>query len=578
MPNTLELKPINDLLNLNFFVPSYQRGYRWTDKQVTALLDDIWDYDLQNSNDTFYCLQPIVVRERDGGRWDVIDGQQRLTTILLILHYLNENEFKNPKPIYEIDYETRKSSVDFLIELCDSDFQNKNIDFYHLGKCYSKIKKWFEIKSLKNNAINGDFYTKLINRTKIIWYEVNVENNNVTDIFTRLNIGKIQLTNAELIKALFLNKDNPFFQDKEKNVVRQLQLEIATEWDNIEKTLHNEEFWSFLYNGNNNYDTRIEYIFDLVQEKNIEKDEKYYTFYKYNDSIIRDDNIANHWQVIKNYFMRFEEWYADRDLYHLTGFLITTGKKILDIDEAAKSRTKSEFRDYLESEIKSAMSSIRLEDLNYEKDKKNISKTLLLFNIETLINKNANIRFSFKKFKAEEWNIEHIRSQTDKKINNEKERRDWVEDNLQYFTGEIDCEKQLASIKEMKEDDKQLALAQKLIKLKPENYATDFESIYKEIENLFMERTDEEYHPNHISNLALLNASINKSYKNAFFPIKRKIIIEKDSNGSFIPICTKNVFLKAYSRQLTEVMYWQKKDADDYFVAIQEKLKKYLQS
>ena len=67
----------------------------------------------------------------------------------------------------------------------------------------------------------------------------------------------------------------------------------------------------------------------------------------------------------------------------------------------------------------------------------------------------------------------------------------------------------------MKEDDKQLA--QKLIKLRPENYANDFDSLYREIENVFMEQTDQEYHPNHISNLALLNASINKSYKNAFF-------------------------------------------------------------
>src|SRR5579862_7460608 len=83
---TICLKPINDLLKESFFVPSYQRGYRWTERQVMDLLDDVWEFQSKSQEQdkaSFYCLQPVVVKMRDSGDWELIDGQQRLTTILL---------------------------------------------------------------------------------------------------------------------------------------------------------------------------------------------------------------------------------------------------------------------------------------------------------------------------------------------------------------------------------------------------------------------------------------------------------------------------------------------------------------
>ena len=67
-----------------FYIPSYQRGYRWGEEEVTRLLEDI----LANGPNN-YCLQPVVVR-RDGDRFELIDGQQRLTTIYLIYKYIIE--------------------------------------------------------------------------------------------------------------------------------------------------------------------------------------------------------------------------------------------------------------------------------------------------------------------------------------------------------------------------------------------------------------------------------------------------------------------------------------------------------
>lgn len=56
-------KTITELLGLNFFIPNYQRGYRWTKYNVTQLLNDIWEYRNSDEAHSFYCLQPVAVRE-----------------------------------------------------------------------------------------------------------------------------------------------------------------------------------------------------------------------------------------------------------------------------------------------------------------------------------------------------------------------------------------------------------------------------------------------------------------------------------------------------------------------------------
>ena len=111
--NKIELKSVNELLGMKFFIPSYQRGYRWTDQQVKDLLNDIWEFSQKKKQEfEFYSLQPLVIKRKDDdvlgriknansieevetllkGSWEVIDGQQRLTTILIILSELNKNK------------------------------------------------------------------------------------------------------------------------------------------------------------------------------------------------------------------------------------------------------------------------------------------------------------------------------------------------------------------------------------------------------------------------------------------------------------------------------------------------------
>lgn len=593
----LKLKPITDLLSENFFIPSYQRGYRWKERQVKNLLDDIWNFRTESANESkevFYCLQPVVVSKK-GNEWELIDGQQRLTTIFIILQFLKKQMEALEKNNYSILYETRPDSKTFLEELSKDNLtrNEENIDFFHICDAYKAVSDWFDGK---DGNIKIHFLTTLLNddeagkNVKVIWYDVSDENTTekyAIDVFTRLNIGKIPLTNAELIKALFLQRSN--FQEDKANLK---QIQIASEWDAIEKILQNDAFWFFIYNIENplKYDNRIEYIFDLMKGKTKEE-ETYFTFYKFFDDFNNSKKNQNAqadidgiWLKIKRYFLSFEEWYNNRVFYHLVGFLIECNYNINTLKKESNTKTKVKFEEYLKGEIKTQVNDSskhkkKFEELTY--GDKRIKKILLLFNIQTILStEDTDIRFPFSRYKNEDWDIEHIRSQTDKLITGDA-RRDWSLDVLEYFTGEKgysndeEKESQQTAIDTLGAKEK--IFAEKLLEVLESDKIDDekFTKLYGDITLNFGEAEAPE-NIDSIANLALLDASTNRSYKNAMFPIKRKTIIENDMNGVFVPICTKNVFFKSYSKKLGEVMYWGKSDADNYLASIKQMLNEYL--
>lgn len=152
------LKPINELLKLDFFIPSYQRGYRWTTNQVKDLLNDIWEFHRKEDKKKgeFYCLQPIVVMQNENGTYIVIDGQQRLTTIHIILTYLSDILQLLGKKKYSIHYETREGSAEFL-EHIDCERRSENIDYFHICQAYDTVKEWF---NEKDGTVKLSFFFK----------------------------------------------------------------------------------------------------------------------------------------------------------------------------------------------------------------------------------------------------------------------------------------------------------------------------------------------------------------------------------------------------------------------------------
>jgi len=606
--STLSLKSVIKLVDLSFYIPDYQRGYRWTYVQVEQLLEDIWNFAKDpptkeiGKEPPFYCLQPIVIKKVSDGKWEVIDGQQRLTTIMLVIHYFNEM-WIGKKKIKEsvISYETRSNSSSFIssIEIdnpderilenesiektlrsihikCGNYDAESNIDFFHIMNAYKAIHYWVAMKGA--DLDNNKFQSVFLNETKVIWYEVEESDNNKSvDIFTRLNIGKIPLTNSELIKALFLMKGN---FSSEKASLKQIQ--IASEWDIIERTLQDDSFWYFIYNNTNQikYENRIEYIFDLMKGRTV-ADEYYFTFnqfYEDFESITRNGkpDIDKIWIDVKKYFLTFEEWYKDYELYHFIGYLIDCGVSINLMKKQSSVCDKLSFKGYLKEEIRKQIGNCNLDEIEF--GDKRIRKILLLFNIITVLQtQKSDMRFPFYKYKIENWDIEHVSSRTEKRIAGDKRIKAWVIDMLDYFIGSSEDESISTFINEKQEDNKVADFCVRLFDLKKASKIdeTSVSILFDEIQKYFKEDKDVE-NKDKISNLALLDSETNRSYGNAFFPIKRKRIIDNDSKGIFVPIATKNLFLKYYSKNSDNLMFWTKEDAKDYFDAINRVLKDYI--
>jgi raw score 3.25 len=574
----IEQKSIRDIIDkkINFNVPAYQRGYRWDKLNVTDLLDDLLEFIQDDNSGKFYCLQPLVVKKIGVNQYNVIDGQQRLATIFIILKYL-ENLLKEENgidEIYTLSYETRKDSKDFLQNIANKtqDESNKNIDYFYMYQAYEAVDSWFKDKISQKKTTKRKMLEIFTNsedekHIEFIWYEVEKSENDEVKIFARLNSGKIPLTNAELIKALFLNVRN-FLKECSKNEIITKQIEISKEWDEIEYTLQDDEFFKFL--TKNDYPTRIELLFEILSEvKNTELDR--YAIYRCFADMAKEDDLSHIWSDIKKIFLTFKFWFKDIEYYHLVGFLVASN--ILSIEKiynATKDKTKNELRDFLKDTIKNNLRlSLNLKEeeikidnisgLSYDddKDKKNIEKILLLFNIATIINsKGSYTRFSFNEYNGKKWSLEHIHAQNDKELKDKKAQDAWLSSVEKYLDDNKIGDKQLAEmIGSFKEDNKR----------------NDFFTLQIEILNRF---GDVNMHG--IENLALLTAEDNSFLSNGLFIEKREKIIEMDKNGKFIPICTKNVFLKYYSNELSNLYFWSKDDQEDYKGSIIKTLENFL--
>lgn len=312
MDNTINQYAIGEILDGRYFyIPAYQRGYRWTEKQVGDLLRDLLCFANDSKEDyAFYCLQPIIARpitdeERlkkifksdsvenyaEKGVWEIIDGQQRLTSIFLLYKYLvakkgwdaeTLKEEEDGKELYHILYATRENSATFLEGLslsmiAQDDIFKGNIDFYHMATAFKFIDKWIKnegklinqrykfggsLDTVRNSLfalLNGMSDTKS-GSIQVLWYEL-AEDTTQSSIkeFQKINTGKIRLTDAELVKGLFLLNKN--FEQSSKHIK---QSTLAIEWELIENTLHANTFWYFLQRKGTDMPNRIDLLFSLI--------------------------------------------------------------------------------------------------------------------------------------------------------------------------------------------------------------------------------------------------------------------------------------------------------------------------
>jgi len=557
----LDTKLVGDIQG-HFFVPDYQRGYRWGKTEVETLLNDIYEYGSKpkkTENDN-YCLQPVVVRNL-GDKFELIDGQQRLTTLYLIYVFMNKvsNGFMS-EPKFTLSYDTRKESADYL-QNPDETKSNNYIDFFFIYNAYKTIEYWFSQKGKLQSTLTNinKYFDECV---KIIWYGV-PDSENGYDLFTRLNIGKIPLTSSELVKALFLKGES-------ENAIR--QEELSLEWDNMEKELHNDEFWGFLTNSEtDSYPTRIDLVLDLISKKTEADKETYRTFFYFDEAHKNGKSLEEIWDEIQHRFLTLKEWFSDHEFFHKIGYLIAShSKSLIDILNDYSDKSKTEFRQYLDESIKESVNFKKsLLELDYEHDYNEIKRLLLLFNVESVRRIDGKKRrFPFGRHKKENWSLEHIHAQHSEGLQTNEKRKEWLNAHIK-------------SLQSIGQQDKLISDMEKLVKDITENPKTAkvkelFEPLQQKVVEALSPKDGDSDFVHQLSNMALLSSGQNSAVSNFTFDAKRNLILKMDKEGSYIPFCTKMVFLKYYSAEDTNLHFWSKIDRDAYTKAMRQILDTYM--
>src|SRR6218665_241647 len=121
-----DVKKIESLKDYFFIVPDYQREYVWeSEKQVSRFLQDInTEFDLSKSNQSSYFIGSTIIVKNKVGSYDVVDGQQRLTTIVISLCAMRDT-LKKLKDLGEEEFEQAQELIKLISELLYS-FSSKD--------------------------------------------------------------------------------------------------------------------------------------------------------------------------------------------------------------------------------------------------------------------------------------------------------------------------------------------------------------------------------------------------------------------------------------------------------------------
>ena len=598
----MAITSIDKLMGRTFFVPGYQRGYRWGRQEVEALLNDLWEFYLQTDGEknTFYCLQPIVLYKDEQARENLLDGQQRLTTIYLLLSYLDSRRREEgyDKPLFTLEYATREDSADFLAKKLFASEESEvasNVDYHYMRAAYGYIKYWFT-QAPKHPGAAGKLIPLLLDEdgkgpnVRVIEYYVEDDSDPI-EVFLRLNQGKIPLTDAELTKALFLQSDKydakllPYVSPK-------LDL-IAGEWYAYEQQLSMPKFWHFI----SPYDAQstppsIRLLLELAaRDRDLQSatsykdttvlwDSKKYThpcytlFSDYLQGYSGEERlkkVGEIWECIYTIFGRISEWYEDQELYHHIGYLMCTESSsskrlalLRKLLKQAKTCTAPEFKASLRREIGKKIEAIRLNELSYEERPADIHRVLLLHNIHQHIFTSEQIRFPFDLYMKEKWSLEHIYAQQSEPLRKREEQIGFIEEHIATFRQDaFGDDKETSSLivrlegirsqiqEPKKEESERVSLFAKALEL-----ITTFE----------VNQMGDTVPLHGLQNLCLLSRGVNSALSNRTFARKREIMREivMTATQEYIPMATRRVFLKYYSASPKDNAYWRREDAEAY--------------
>ena len=585
------LKYINQLKGIVFHIDKYQRGYRWGKREIFSLLEDIYSFK-KSSNNSFYCLQPLVVSKKEDNNYELIDGQQRSTTIYLILKYLLNEDF------YTLKYETRGNEEGnnlFLTQLNNytiPDFSNidsekldeeiskfwKNefvklnqiqdsVDNFYFFKAFSLIKYWFSSKIEEERTF---LQSNLLNNTKVIWYEEKNTDTSVTNTFINFNDGKISLDQAELIKGLYVLDFNTIPDTTRKSYEEN---QFADEWNLIEHHLKVPSFWNFVHFEKDNRElaNKITLLLEIEKGKGKKAEDLFYTYRQYEKAFLGEQKPD--WRKLSSLYNQLEEWYNNRETYHLMGAVVhLTDASIHKVIEEYKTKANKEaLNQYLREILQQKFFDTKTKDFKEKFNPSNLKygqaevfTILFLYNIAVAQLTDKYYKFPFDLFrKVKSWNIEHIYAKNSKGFETLDDLTKWYEEIEQI-------------IKDKEIDFNENNEFQKLwntIDLKNLEKSND---LVKKIEL----QLQEIFEKDSLSNLCLLDQVTNIQVSNKVFRDKREMVLElnhKLDKNAYVPIATKMVFQKSITpSKKVQMNYWNSMDKEAYLEDIQVKIKEFL--
>jgi hypothetical protein len=567
--------------SVTFIIPYLQRAYKWKEKQAKQMLEDFSEFLKQEK--TYYCMQPLAVVKTEDNKYELLDGQQRLTTLLILWRILFEDNKENTFYPYIFEYERDSSESNTLLNrysfITESDEikkgEHRNIDEYYMSKVYGAIKQYF----IDNSDNQKEDFKKLLKgegkHILFLWYEVNEEEKHTT--FAHLNSGKIELTCSELIKAILLSDDNK--ESSDNNGLPDKSL-VAAQYAEMEEAFNDDRLWYMLqtdeplYNG-----SRMDLLFNMVlniSRKTYEADPKAAFYEVYTEKRV---DLSKFWKDCRTCFVRIMDLYKNPYSYHYMGYLTYTegNNKIDDWVKAYKESGLKGCIEQLKSKVRESISGLGdFEKITYsDTSKATLRKIFILHNIQTILihyeaikKANLGLRFSYEQFPFEllysqRWDIEHIASQTENPLTKQKDFEDWI------ASVKADYPEIFAQRPELNNE---IDLFEKDYKIEK------FKQIYNEIVGSAEKNSPQ--NKDGLGNLVLLDSHTNRSYHNSLYKRKRKIIlaasnIDNQNNEyqvTYIPRCTLNVFLKTYNTGMdVNLVEWTQDDYNKYLGDIKEK-------
>lgn len=637
--STLKEKTVAEIVKEHFVftIPYQQRGYRWRVRNVLELLWDLLEF--MDGTSCVYCLQPLAVSKTDGS-YRVWDGQQRLTTLFLLFKALGL-----AKP-YEFVFDRDKDGerAKYMDNPDFDDSCKKRIDNFYIGRAYALMNKclrrpstWESInivheqdkelfdkirQEISRDGVSENLKKLLTGelvgkRLEFLWYEI--DEIIAPDIFRDINSGKISLTNSELIKALLLS---------ERSKIKNKEL-AAAQFFEIEKGMLDDKFWYMIQAYESKVrNNRVERVDNLtkgeisLQSKLMRMDllfnmEAGISYEAYQDDAIASfryfydnrDRISELWDGVRRKYQILRAIFTNIETYHIVGYVTyckrsQNYKSVTDLIRSYSENRKSEFLANLKKTIKFKNPS----ELDFNKDKEEIRRVLLLHNITTILHNFARQRentqlhlerpfeiFPFELLYRQKWNVEHIAPATDNNLTKESDREEWISsvktDYPDLFPGNYQDNDKKSIGRFAIEDINDIAQKLELYHdaecrdEKDKTFNALYESVVNTIDNYLGDDSVKQKYS--IGNYVLLDESTNKSFHNSLFPTKRRIIISatgqqvnelaKQAKLVYIPPCTRAAFMKFYTTSphiaITE---WTETDSMAYKKNIEDLLKDYV--